>query len=123
MLQIQCESEDHGQSDTNVSNQNEHAFPRESNMLSSQAAVDENNRGTEDGANFATGISVRPGASDVPASGSYRSAQGTALRRMRLQRKIQIGPISYSAQFVKPLFDEGSSSKSEITEVGILKNT
>lgn len=131
MLQTQFKAEDHEQSNSNVPNWNENSFPRDSDVPSSQSTFCENNQtgymrvsedqaGTEDGAIFATGIRIRPRALQAPPPSLDPSTQGTARRRMHLQRKLQIGRTSYSMQFMKPHCDgvEDPSLKSEITEVG-----
>lgn len=129
-LQILHEPEDHGNPYMNVFNWDEHSFVGVSDILSPQLAVDENNcvnyvrvsedpAGTEDGDIFATGIRVRPRTSQVPPQWLNQNSQGTANRRLRFQRRLQIGPVSCTAQSVKHSCDEAEelSSKSVVTEV------
>ncbi|XP_031393397.1 protein NTM1-like 9 [Punica granatum] len=138
--QIGCKSEDHGWSNVNVSGRNEGSLPRDFEMVtfqsgvSSQSAVDENNgigqismcedpTRTDGGDVFATGIRVRSRESQVPPPWLNSNAQGTALRRMRLQRKIQIGPVFCGGQFVKlPNHgDKDTGLKSDIMELNVLE--
>lgn len=117
----------------NVFNWNENSSHGASNVLSSQSAVDQNNHGcymsvsedptvTENRDIFATGIRIRA-RPQAPPPFLNPNSQGTAIRRLRLQRKLQIGSVTFTAQFEKCPDEEAedSSSKSEITEVRSLK--
>ncbi|KAK4741824.1 hypothetical protein SAY87_025412 [Trapa incisa] len=122
--QTQTKPEDDGPPCTGVCNWNENPFPGQSDMLSSQSPFLENNlsgytrvseypTGTEDGAFFATGIQIRPRASQVPPP-IDPGTQGTAMRRIHFQRWLRRRHISPSMQFKKTHSDD-ASLKSEIT--------
>ncbi|KAK4786661.1 hypothetical protein SAY86_010494 [Trapa natans] len=124
-----CGPEDHGGLNMDDLNWDEPSLAGGSNILSSQLANDQNNRashmkvsedpnGSNDRDIFATGIRIRARTLQVPPTLPNQNSQGTAIRRMRLQCKLQIGPVICTAQSMMCSNDEAeeSNSKSVVTE-------
>ncbi|KAK4743613.1 hypothetical protein SAY87_009925 [Trapa incisa] len=130
--QVLCRPDGHQGFNMDAFNRDDHSLAGGSSILYSKAADDENNSacymnvfedltGDHDGDIFAPGIRIRTRTSPVPPTLLNQNFQGTAIRRLRLQRqcKLQVGPIICTAQSMKRSIDEPEepSSKSVVTEL------